>query len=66
MAKIGVKVTIKSVPVNDFFNKYIIPDDFQVTPFSYLGVGLGEHVTVGGHHERLPHLLVLIQWPYRS
>jgi peptide/nickel transport system substrate-binding protein len=37
MAKIGVKVTIKSVPVNDFFDKYIIPGNFQVTPFSYLG-----------------------------
>jgi peptide/nickel transport system substrate-binding protein len=37
MAKIGVKVTIKSVPVNDFFDKYIIPGNFQITPFSYLG-----------------------------
>ena len=37
MQAIGVKVNIKSVPSNDFFDKYIIPGNFDVTPFSYLG-----------------------------
>ena len=34
---IGVKVDIKTVPSNDFFDKYIIPGNFDVSPFSWLG-----------------------------
>lgn len=37
MAAIGVKVQIKTVPSNDFFDKYIIPGNFDVSPFSWLG-----------------------------
>ena len=37
MKVIGVKVDIKTVPVNDFFDKYIIPGNFDVSPFSWLG-----------------------------
>ncbi len=37
MKTIGVKVDIKTVPVNDFFDKYIIPGNFDVSPFSWLG-----------------------------
>jgi peptide/nickel transport system substrate-binding protein len=37
MTQLGIKAAIKSVPVNDFFDKYIIPGNFDVTPFSYLG-----------------------------
>jgi peptide/nickel transport system substrate-binding protein len=35
--QIGIKVNIKSVPLNDFFDKDIIPGNFDVTPFSYIG-----------------------------
>ncbi len=37
MKVIGVKVDIKTVPSNDFFDKYIIPGNFDVSPFSWLG-----------------------------
>ncbi|GAA3808587.1 ABC transporter family substrate-binding protein [Sphaerisporangium flaviroseum] len=35
--RIGVKVTIKSVPSDDFFSKYVIPGNFDIAPFSYIG-----------------------------
>ncbi len=37
MKVIGVKVDIKTVPSNDFFDKYIIPGNFDLSPFSWLG-----------------------------
>ncbi|MBB5630065.1 ABC transporter family substrate-binding protein [Sphaerisporangium krabiense] len=37
LAKIGVKVAIQSVPSDDFFAKYIIPGNFDIAPFSYIG-----------------------------
>jgi peptide/nickel transport system substrate-binding protein len=37
MKVIGVKVDIKTVPSNDFFDKYVIPGNFQISPFSWLG-----------------------------
>jgi peptide/nickel transport system substrate-binding protein len=37
MQVIGVKVDIKTVPSDDFFDKYIIPGNFDVSPFSWLG-----------------------------
>ncbi|HEY8300732.1 MAG TPA: ABC transporter family substrate-binding protein [Jatrophihabitans sp.] len=37
MKVIGVKVDIKTVPSNDFFDKYVIPGNFDVSPFSWLG-----------------------------
>jgi peptide/nickel transport system substrate-binding protein len=37
MKQIGVKVDIKTVPSNDFFDKYVIPGNIDVTPFSWLG-----------------------------
>ncbi|MEU9884622.1 ABC transporter family substrate-binding protein [Sphaerisporangium sp. NPDC051011] len=37
LGKIGVKVTIQSVPSDDFFAKYIIPGNFDIAPFSYIG-----------------------------
>lgn len=37
LRKIGVKVTIQSVPSDDFFSKYIIPGNFDIAPFSYIG-----------------------------
>ncbi|HEY2273616.1 MAG TPA: ABC transporter family substrate-binding protein [Jatrophihabitantaceae bacterium] len=37
MKQAGVKVDIKTVPSNDFFDKYIIPGNFDVSPFSWLG-----------------------------
>ncbi|WP_043614570.1 ABC transporter family substrate-binding protein [Nonomuraea candida] len=37
LAQIGVKVTIKAVPSDDFFTKYVIPGNFDLTPFAYIG-----------------------------
>ena len=34
---IGVKVDINAVPSDDFFDKYVIPGNFDITPFSWLG-----------------------------
>ncbi|TMR89561.1 ABC transporter family substrate-binding protein [Nonomuraea basaltis] len=37
LAQIGVKLTIKSVPSDDFFTNYVIPGNFDITPFAYIG-----------------------------
>ncbi|MEV7965620.1 ABC transporter family substrate-binding protein [Sphaerisporangium sp. NPDC088356] len=37
LERIGVKVTIQSVPNDDFFSKYVIPGNFDIAPFSYIG-----------------------------
>jgi peptide/nickel transport system substrate-binding protein len=37
MTAIGVKLVITTVPSNDFFDKYIIPGNFDITPFSWIG-----------------------------
>ncbi|MEV4836460.1 ABC transporter family substrate-binding protein [Nonomuraea sp. NPDC049486] len=37
LAKIGVKLTIQAVPGDDFFTKYVIPGDFDIAPFAYIG-----------------------------
>jgi peptide/nickel transport system substrate-binding protein len=35
LRRIGVEVTIQTVPFNDFFTKYLIPGNFDITAFSY-------------------------------
>ena len=35
--QIGVKLKVQTVPVNDFFDKYVTPGDFDVTPYSLIG-----------------------------
>ncbi|MFG3440773.1 ABC transporter family substrate-binding protein [Nonomuraea sp. NPDC047897] len=37
LGQIGVKVTIQAVPGDDFFTKYVIPGNFDLTAFSYIG-----------------------------
>lgn len=37
LAQIGVKITIRSVPSDDFFTRYVIPGNFDITPFAYIG-----------------------------
>ncbi|MEW9553132.1 ABC transporter family substrate-binding protein [Nonomuraea sp. NPDC050783] len=37
LAQIGVKLTIKAVPSDDFFTNYVIPGNFDITPFAYIG-----------------------------
>lgn len=37
LADIGVKLTIKAVPSDDFFDKYVTPGNFDITPFSWIG-----------------------------
>jgi peptide/nickel transport system substrate-binding protein len=34
---VGVKVTVQAVPSEDFFDKYVTPGNFDITPFSWLG-----------------------------
>jgi len=37
MKAIGVKIVITTVPSNDFFTKYVIPGNFDITPFTWIG-----------------------------
>ncbi len=37
LAQVGVTLHINVVPVNDFFDKYIIPGQFEMTLFSWMG-----------------------------
>ncbi|MFI7440406.1 ABC transporter family substrate-binding protein [Nonomuraea indica] len=37
LEQIGVKVTIQAVPGDDFFTKYVIPGNFDITAFAYIG-----------------------------
>jgi len=37
MQQIGIKVNIKSVPVNDWSSKWLVPGKFDLAPFSWLG-----------------------------
>lgn len=37
LAPLGVPLEIKVVPIGDFFSKYILPGDFEMTVFSWLG-----------------------------
>lgn len=34
---IGVQLNIRSVSANDFFDKYVMPGDFGIAPFSWIG-----------------------------
>jgi peptide/nickel transport system substrate-binding protein len=40
LRKVGVKVDIRTVPENDFFDRYVEPGNFDITPFSWLGGSL--------------------------
>ncbi|SDK73148.1 ABC transporter family substrate-binding protein [Nonomuraea jiangxiensis] len=37
LGQIGVKLNIKAVPSDDFFTNYVIPGNFDITPFAYIG-----------------------------
>ncbi|WP_231619156.1 ABC transporter family substrate-binding protein [Nonomuraea sp. SBT364] len=37
LARIGMKLTIQAVPSDDFFAKYVIPGNFDIAPFAYIG-----------------------------
>ena len=34
---VGIKLDIQSVPSDDFFDKYVTPGNFDITPFAWLG-----------------------------
>ncbi|MFD7661848.1 ABC transporter family substrate-binding protein [Streptomyces sp. NPDC059788] len=34
-AQVGVRLDIRTVPVNEFFDKYLIPGEFDVAPYSF-------------------------------
>lgn len=34
---VGIKLNIKSVPLQDFFDKYVTPGNFDLTVFSWIG-----------------------------
>ncbi|GAA1007048.1 ABC transporter family substrate-binding protein [Acrocarpospora pleiomorpha] len=34
---LGVRVTLQTVPSGDFFTKYVIPGNYDIAPFSYVG-----------------------------
>ncbi|MFF5208135.1 ABC transporter family substrate-binding protein [Streptosporangium sp. NPDC000396] len=37
LAQIGVKVTLQAVPGDDYFTRYIIPGNYDITAFAYVG-----------------------------
>ncbi|MGV9774496.1 ABC transporter family substrate-binding protein [Streptosporangium sp. NPDC003464] len=37
LAQVGIKVTLHAVPSDDYFTKYIIPGNYDITAFSYVG-----------------------------
>ncbi len=37
LARVGVKMNIDAVPVNDFFEKYVTPGQFDFTVFAWMG-----------------------------
>jgi peptide/nickel transport system substrate-binding protein len=37
LTRIGVKLSLQVVPSDDFFSKYVIPGNFDITPFAYIG-----------------------------
>ncbi|HVU61195.1 MAG TPA: ABC transporter family substrate-binding protein [Mycobacteriales bacterium] len=37
LKQVGIKVHINSVPVNDWSDKYLVPGNFDLAPFSWLG-----------------------------
>jgi glutathione transport system substrate-binding protein len=34
---VGVKLDVRAVPSDDFFDKYVIPGNYDITPFAWLG-----------------------------
>jgi len=47
LARIGVKLAIQAVPSDDFFTKYVIPGNFDITPFAYIGTPFPVSSTAG-------------------
>jgi peptide/nickel transport system substrate-binding protein len=37
LRQVGIQVTIQGVPDDDLFDKYVVPGDFDIVPFSWLG-----------------------------
>ncbi|WP_327105575.1 ABC transporter family substrate-binding protein [Nonomuraea glycinis] len=37
LTRIGVRLSLQVVPSDDFFTKYVIPGNFDITPFAYIG-----------------------------
>ncbi|SEG61022.1 peptide/nickel transport system substrate-binding protein [Thermomonospora echinospora] len=37
LARIGVRVDIRPVPTDDLFDRYVLPGNFDIVPFSWLG-----------------------------
>jgi peptide/nickel transport system substrate-binding protein len=34
---VGIKLDVQTVPVDDFFDKYVTPGNFDITPFAWIG-----------------------------
>lgn len=37
LERIGIRVDIETVPADDMFDRYVMPGDFDIVPFSWLG-----------------------------
>jgi peptide/nickel transport system substrate-binding protein len=37
LQQVGIKLDVQTVPSDDFFEKYVTPGNFDITPFSWLG-----------------------------
>ncbi|MDT5036260.1 MAG: glutathione transport system substrate-binding protein [Micromonosporaceae bacterium] len=51
---VGVTVTIKAVPLADFFDKYITPGDYDFTVFSWLGTAFPVSSTESVYKKPVP------------
>ncbi|WP_308250035.1 ABC transporter family substrate-binding protein [Sphaerisporangium fuscum] len=62
LQRIGVTVTIQSVPSDDFFTKYIIPGNFDIAPFSYIGTPFPISSSYGTYANRVKGSGGKYQW----
>ena len=50
LQKVGIKIDLRTVPGDSFFDSYVIPGNFDITPFSWIGtpfpVSSGEAIYV--------------------
>ncbi|GLW07953.1 ABC transporter substrate-binding protein [Microtetraspora sp. NBRC 13810] len=51
---IGVKVVLQPVPSDDFFTKYVIPGNYDLAPFAYIGTPYPVSSAYGQYADALP------------
>ncbi|WP_248958785.1 ABC transporter family substrate-binding protein [Sphaerisporangium perillae] len=62
LRRIGVTVTIQSVPSDDFFSKYVVPGNFDIAPFSYIGTPFPVSSSYGTYADKVKGSGGKVQW----